>query len=196
MPRLVCFIYTQTNGLHQSNEFVSKKNMFEFARPVSLTYIIGFRQGKEFNKTKKEKFLFKPDCLNISEESEKIHGISLEKAEKDGTSPEEIMNTLKKDLKNVSVIVSHNLAFHLKALQVECFRNCVYLDFSNYILIDTINFHHKLEYPKLKDLAKEILKKDYSDKENDYNITIIKKCFLKLYDKYEKSIIKSNASKK
>ena len=106
------------------------------------------------------------------------------------------MNTLKKDLKNVSVIVSHNLAFHLKALQVECFRNCVYLDFSNYILIDTINFHHKLEYPKLKDLAKEILKKDYSDKENDYNITIIKKCFLKLYDKYEKSIIKSNESKK
>ena len=32
MPRLVCFIYTQTNGLHNSNEFVSKKNMFEFAR--------------------------------------------------------------------------------------------------------------------------------------------------------------------
>ena len=31
MPRLVCFIYTQSNGLHNSNEFVTKKNMFEFA---------------------------------------------------------------------------------------------------------------------------------------------------------------------
>ena len=43
MPRLVCFIYTQTNGLHNSNEFVTKKNMFEFARPVSLNYVIGYK---------------------------------------------------------------------------------------------------------------------------------------------------------
>ena len=189
MPRLVCFLYTQTNGLHNSTENVSKKNMFEFARPVSLSYIIGYRQGKDFTETKKEKFIFKPDCLNISEESEAIHGISLKKAEEKGTAPEEIMNTLKKDLKNVSVIVSHNLPFHLKSLQVECFRNCVYLDFKNYILIDTINFNHNLEFPKLKDLANKLLKKDYTDKKPDFNVTIVKKCFLKLYDKYEKSII-------
>ena len=73
MPRLVCFIYTQTNGLHNSNDFVSKKNMFEFARPVSLHYIIGYKQGDDFIETKKEKFIFKPDCLFISPESEKIH---------------------------------------------------------------------------------------------------------------------------
>ena len=193
MTRLVCFLYTQTNGLHESNEFVSKKNMFEFARPVSLHYIIGYRKGKEFTETKKEKFIFKPDCLSISEESKKIHGITLSKAEKKGTDPGEIMNTLKKDLKNVSVIVSHNLAFHIKALQVECFRNCVYLDFSNHILIDTINFHHDLEYPKLKDLAKHLLKKDYSDKKSSYNLTLIKKCFLKLYSQYEKSIVNKSS---
>ena len=95
MPRLVCFIYTQTNGLHNSNDFVTKKNMFEFARPVSLHYIIGYRQGSEFNETKKEKFIFKPDCLSISKESYKIHKISLDKANKKGTPPGEIMNQLK-----------------------------------------------------------------------------------------------------
>ena len=189
MPRLICFIYTQTNGLHESNDFVTKKNMFEFARPVSLHYIIGYRTGNEFNETKKEKFIFKPDCLTISKESQKIHKLTLDKAEKKGTKPEEIMNTLKKDLKNVSVIVSHNLSFHIKSLQVECFRNCVNIDFSNYILIDTINFNHNLEYPKLKDLAKQVLKKDYSDKKQSYNLVLIKKCFLKLYDQYEKSIL-------
>jgi len=189
MPRLVCFIYTQTNGLHNSNDFVTKKNMFEFARPVSLHYIIGYRQGSEFNETKKEKFVFKPDCLTISKESYKIHKISLDKANKKGTTPGEIMNQLKKDLKNVSVIVSHNLPFHIKTLQVECFRTCVNIDFGNYILIDTIDFNHNLDYPKLKDLAKHLLKKDYSDKKQSYNLTLIKKCFLKLYDKYEKSIL-------
>tara|TARA_E500000178_G_scaffold355502_1_gene428355 strand:+ start:1351 stop:1929 length:579 start_codon:yes stop_codon:yes gene_type:complete len=189
MPKLICFIYTQTNGLHQSNNFITKKNLFEFARPVSLTYIIGYREGKEFVETKKEKFIFKPDCLSISKESFNIHNISLDKAEKKGTNPEVIMNTLKKDLKNVSVIVSHNLTFHIKALQVECFRNCVNIDFGNHILIDTISFNHNYEYPKLKDLAKNILKKDYSDKKQSYNLTLIKKCFLKLYDQYEKSIL-------
>lgn len=189
MPRLVCFIYTQTNGLHNSNEVVTKKNMFEFARPVSLHYIIGYKQGSEFNETKNEKFIFKPECLTISEESYKIHKISLDKANKKGIEPGEIMNTLKKDLKNVSVIVSHNLPFHIKALQIECFRNCVNIDFSNHILIDTIEFNHNLEYPKLKDLAKHILEKDYSDKKQSYNLTLIKKCFLKLYDNYEKSIL-------
>ena len=189
MPRLICFIYTQTNGLHESNDFVTKKNLFEFARPVSLHYIIGYRTGNEFNETKKEKFIFKPDCLTISKESQKIHKLTLDKADEKGTKPEEIMNTLKKDLKNVSVIVSHNLSFHIKSLQVECFRNCVNIDFSNYILIDTINFNHNLEYPKLKDLAKQVLKKDYSDKKQSYNLVLIKKCFLKLYDQYENSIL-------
>ena len=99
------------------------------------------------------------------------------------------MNTLKKDLKNVSVIVSHNIPFHIKTLQVECFRNCVNIDFGNHILIDTINFNHNLEYPKLKDLANELLKKDYSNKKQSYNLVLIKKCFLKLYDRYEKSIL-------
>jgi len=163
--------------------------MFEFARPVSLHYIIGYRQGNEFNEIKKEQFIFKPDCLTISKESIKIHKITLDKAEKKGIPPCDIMNTLKTDLKNVSVIVSHNLSFHIKALQVECFRNCVNIEFGNHILIDTINFDHDLEYPKLKSLAKIVLKKDYSDKKQSYNLQIIKKCFLKLYDQYEKSIL-------
>ena len=143
--------------------------------------------------TKNWSLYFKPDCLTISKESFKIHKISLEKAEEKGIPPGDIMATLKKDLKNVSVIVSHNLTFHIKSLQVECFRTCVNIDFGNHILIDTINFNHTLEYPKLLDLAKHVLDKDYSDKKSSYNLVLIKKCFMKLYDNYEKSILNSTA---
>ena len=52
-----------------------------------------------------------------------------------------------------------------------------------------MNFHHGLDYPKLKDLSKKILNKSYKDKKPTYNITIIKKCFMKLYNDYEKSIL-------
>ena len=189
MPKLICFLTTQTNGLHESNDFVSKKHLFEFARPVLLQYTIGYREGKEFIETKKEKFIFEPECLVISKEAEKIHGISFSKASKKGEKSEYIMNRLKNDLKNVHVIVSHSIAFHIKALQVECFRTNVYIDFSNFIIIDTMSFYHKLEYPKLKDLAKELLKKDYSKKKPSYNIILIRKCFMKLYGKYEKSVL-------
>ena len=192
MPKLICFITTKTNGLHESHDFVNKKHLFEFARPVAVQYVIGYREGKDFVETKKEKFIFEPECMVISEEAEKIHGISFKKAEKKGEKSEYIMLRLKNDLKNVSVIVSHSIAFHIKALQVECFRTNVYIDFKNYILIDTMNFHHKLEYPKLKDLAKEILKKDYSKKKASYNLNLIRKCFMKLYTQYEKSILKEN----
>ena len=63
------------------------------------------------------------------------------------------------------------------------------LDDDNYILVDTINFNHKLNYPKLKELSKFLINKKYQDKKSKYNIQIIKKCFLHLYENYEKTII-------
>ena len=190
MPKLICFLTTQTNGLHESNNFVSKKHLFEFARPVSIQYVIGYRKDKQFIETKKEKFIFKPDCIVISKEAEKIHGISYDKAHSKGTESEFIIQKLKNDLKNVSVIISHSLSFHIKAIQVECYRTNISIDFSKYILIDTMNFYHKLEYPKLKDLAKHVLQKNYDDKKQNYNITLIKKCFIELYNQYEIECIK------
>jgi hypothetical protein len=189
MPKLICFLTTQTNGLHESHHFVTKKHLFEFARPVLLQYVIGYRQGNEFIETNKEKFIFEPECMVISKEAEDIHGISFKKANKKGEKSEYIMQRLKNDLKNVSVIVSHSIGFHIKAIQVECFRTNVFIDFSNYILIDTMKFHHKLDYPKLKELSKNIINKSYKNKKPNYNITIIKKCFMKLYEDYEKSIL-------
>ena len=189
MPPLICIFSTETNGLHNSKEFVSKKNMFEFARPLKINYIIGYRENNKFTKIKQEKFIFKPEYLTISPSITKINNLDCKICEKKGKPPLEILTTFKNDLKNVRVLVSHNISFHIKSLQVECFRQCVDIEFSNYILIDTINFGHKFEYPKLKELSKTLLDKDYEEKSSDYNIIIIKKCFLKLYDNYEKQII-------
>ena len=52
-----------------------------------------------------------------------------------------------------------------------------------------MKFNHKLDSPKLKELSSEILNKSYEDKKSKYNITILKKCFLKLYQDYEQKII-------
>jgi argininosuccinate lyase len=37
---ILCFIRTETTGLHETNKEVSKKNLFEFARLLRLEYLI------------------------------------------------------------------------------------------------------------------------------------------------------------
>lgn len=191
MPKNICFLHVDTNGLHKTDNKIesNKKNLFEFARPVCLNYIIGYKSGSDFTEVIKERVIFKPEYLSIPEEASNIHGITYEKAEKKGVDGAEILTKFIKDLKNVQVIVSHNVPFHLKALQVELIRKCITPTFKDFILIDTISFHHSFKFPKLKELAKKILNKDYSDKKPNFNVQIVKKCFLKLYEEYEKSII-------
>lgn len=188
MTKLICFLYTETNGLHNTNDDVSKKNIFEFGRLVTLNYIIGKREGDTFIEIKKVREILKPKCINFNEEAVKIHGITQKKADKKGVDNCVVMNNLLRDLEKVSVIVSHNLPFHIKTLQVECFRTCTYINFDKYILIDTVNFFHKYEFLKLKDLSKKVLGKSYTDKKQKFNTTIIKEIFLELYSQYENSI--------
>lgn len=182
----ICFLYTETNGLHKTYKPVSKKDMFSFARMMSLNYIIGYRKenGKFKTLINKRNILY-PKHLIIPKQVIDIHGITREIAEEEGEDNIKIMTEFKKDLKDVKVIVSHSLDFHIKTVQTECFRTCTNIDFSKYLLIDTMSFYHNIKNPKLRDLAQQLLNKDYSKKEAIYNLILIKKCFMKLYNDYD-----------
>ena len=187
MQKQICFIYTETNGLHQTNEDVSKKILYNFARMVTLNYEIGYVQGKEYIIEKKVRIVVKPRCMHIPDETIQYHGITMEYAEANGTDPAEIIKTFKEDIKNVQVIVSHNVDFHLKTIIAEAVRYNILIDLSNHIVIDTISFYHSYGYMKLKDLATKLKIKDIPD-ETDKNTELIRNVFLKLYIKYEKSV--------
>lgn len=192
MPKNICFLYTETNGLHQLNEDVTKKNIFGFARLVSLNYIIGYKKDNKIVELKKVRHILEPKCINFEKDAIKYHGITMEKAKEKGIDCKIIMKEFENDLKNVEVIVSHNLPFHIRAIQCECYRTCSYINFENFILIDTINFNHNLGPLKLKELAKKVLNKDQSKKKpRNYN-SIIKKIFLQLYTNLENKVNKKN----
>ena len=82
MPKNICILYTETNGLHKLDESVSKKNSFGFARLVCLNYIIGYKKDGEFKELKKVRNILKPKCINFDENAIKYHTISQKKAEK------------------------------------------------------------------------------------------------------------------
>ena len=203
MKNLVGFIYCETNGLHKTvpkklddgktinvtppvkNTF---KNMFKFARLIVLNYSIGYYENHKYVETKKERFIIKPKSINFDETAMKFHGISMKKATKKGVDSLEVMEKFANDFKYVNFIVSHNVEFHIKTIQTELMRSCVYFDFSKKKIIDIISFNHDLKFPSLKKLSLEILGNDYENKSAKYNITIVRKIFIKLYQKYEQSI--------
>ena len=176
MNKKILFIYTETTGLHQINQNVCKKKLYAFARLVCINYEIGSFINNQFISDKKVRTIIKPNCMNIPEDTIKFHNITQEYAINNGINPDIVINTFKEDIKNVDIIVSHNVHFHLRTILAEAVRYNINIDLSKYIIIDTINFQHKFDYIKLKELAKKL------DVEiNQSNVDLIKNVFIKLY---------------
>jgi len=180
----ICFMYTDTNGLHELNEDVSKKNLFGFSRLVSLNYNIGYVDGKYISEIKKN-IIIKPRCMYISDESIKIHGITNEIANNTGHDIEETLNNFLNDISDVTIIVSHNIVFHLRTIQAELIRYNIQFNFKKYIIIDTINFSHNLSFLKLPDLYEKLTEKKPKNKSK---LELIRKCFFNLYNQYEQTL--------
>ncbi len=189
MYKRICFLYTETTGLHQSNYPVSKKKLYTFARMVSLNYEIGYLKDNEFIQEKKVRKIIKPRCMYIPEETIEYHGITQEIANKKGIDPEVVINELKDDLKTVDIVISHSIDFHLKTILAEAVRYNISLDFNNYVIVDTINFYHSYGFLKLKELAAKLSIKNIPES-NENNVELIKNVFLKLYVKFTKSVQK------
>jgi len=188
-PNKFCVFYTETNGLHKSNEPISKKKLYNYARMVSLHYIIGYynEKNKEFITDKEVYYIVNPRTMYINEESTKYNNIDINIAKEKGKDIEFILNTFKKDLENINILISHNVDFHLKTILNEILRYNVIIEFNNFLIIDTNSFFHENKYIKLFDLASNLKNKKFLKKKK---IDIILLIFLKLYIKFKKSIAK------
>jgi len=182
----ICFIYCDINGIHSLNETVSKKNLYGYARLVALYYTIGFYVDSKFDKLIEKKFILYPDTINFTDETNSIHNITINDAIKKGIKNNIVISELKEDLKDVEVIISHDLPFHIKAIQVECFRTATSIEFNKMTLIDTISFGHEYSLPKLIELGKNLkVTKTKNYTTISTNLNLVMKIFFILYKKYK-----------
>ena len=190
MVKKICFIHTETTGLHEyMNEKIYKKNLYGFARLVSLSWIIATRDEKDkYIVDKKEKFIIKPRCMYIPKETVQFHGITQEIALKKGTEIEDVLDKFLIDIKNVEVFVSHSLEFHMKTVLGEIIRYNKIFHIDKYILIDINSFNHKITPSTLVNISSVYLKKKLEDKA--LVIDFICELFFKLYNEYETQINK------
>jgi DNA polymerase III epsilon subunit-like protein len=67
-------------------------------------------------------FIIKPDSYKIPKTASAIHGITTERAQKEGISLVLVLTQFQKSLENCSYIVGHNIDFDLNVIAAEFYR--------------------------------------------------------------------------
>jgi DNA polymerase III epsilon subunit-like protein len=181
MPK-ICFLYTDTNGLHKTNDYVSTKNLYKFARLIAIHYMIGDYNGT-FKSSMNKNLILKPKTIYFDKVAQSFHKITMEDAESKGIENNKAITELKNDLADVKIIIGHSLPFHIKAIQSECFRTAIEINFGKYILIDMSSFGHSYDYPKFADMLVK-----YNINKKLLQIEQYRDLFFILYNNYVKSI--------
>jgi hypothetical protein len=107
----------------------------------------------------------------------------MEDANNKGVDNNIAITELKNDLNDVKIIIGYSLPFHIKAIQSECFRTAIDINFGKYILIDMMSFGHCYEHPKFADMLVK-----YNINKKSCQLDQYKDLFLMLYSNYVKTI--------
>lgn len=189
------FIDIETTGLPLRKGFDNyyhpkEKKYYNNSRIVEIGYLICDSNGKIIKKTEK---IIKP--VNFTIKNSNFHGITNEKANKEGIPINDALNMLCADLESVDTIITHNSLFDKNILLSECYRN------NRKKLIDKINskqiectmklgksLMNSIKSPSLIELYKYLFNEDIEKKHRAlYDAEICKKCYYELKNNNKKS---------
>ncbi|MEX2599993.1 MAG: DNA polymerase III subunit alpha [Balneolaceae bacterium] len=109
---------TETTGLPRN--FSAPLTDFDnWPRCVQLAWQVHDVSGKLISQ---QDFIIRPDGFTIPYNSEKIHGISTERARREGVPLAEAMEAFNRDLERAEFVVGHNLEFDLSIMGSEYLR--------------------------------------------------------------------------
>lgn len=181
----ILFFDTETTGVPR-NYNAPSTDTDNWPRMVQLGYII---YDLNRNVIKKEDYIIKPDNYIIPDASYQIHKISTEYAKQVGVDLKTVLNRFEEDLKDIDLIVGHNIDFDIKVVDSEfyrCFNKTLLKDFDKictmHSSIDFCDLPNR-KWPKLEELHFKLFGESFSgahDAMTDVKVTA--KCFWKLVD--------------
>jgi len=124
---------TETTGLPR-NYSAPLSDFDNWPRCVQLAWQVHDETGLKISSGD---YIVKPDGFTIPFNSEKVHGISTERANKEGIPLNEVMDAFSKDLEKATFVVGHNLDFDLSIMGSEFLRMERENPLSSKIAIDT-----------------------------------------------------------
>ncbi len=136
--------------------------------------------------------IIRPDGFEIPYSAEKVHGISTEKAKKEGIPLEEALAIFNKSLEQTRVLIGHNIRFDMNALGAEFIRTGTETSFLELQQVCTMRSSTdylklsggrggKFKPPKLMELYEFLFNEQFSEAHNAAaDVEATARCFLEL----------------
>ena len=183
------FFDTETTGL-PINWKAPVTDLNNWPRLVQIAYLL---YDKNRNKISEVNHIVKPNDFLIPLEASKVHGISTERATREGKDIRLVLQAFLEIVNNSEYLIAHNMSFDEKIIVAELIRNnlpnnietkqkiCTMLSSTNFCAIKS-NYGYK--WPKLSELHFKLFGTNFEEAHNAaIDIKVTAKCFWKLVDK-------------
>ncbi|RLD89514.1 MAG: DNA polymerase III subunit alpha, partial [Bacteroidetes bacterium] len=179
---------TETTGLPR-NYNAPLTDFDNWPRVIQLAWQVHDEQG---DLVEVQNFIIKPDGFEIPRGSEKIHGISTERALKEGLPLAEVLQLFNKSLSTVKSIAGHNVEFDISVTGAEFLRAGIETNFHRLNVIDTKSLSTqycalpggrggKYKWPTLGELHHKLFGEDFDAAHNaSADVQATARCFLEL----------------
>ncbi|MDR1895744.1 MAG: 3'-5' exonuclease [Prevotellaceae bacterium] len=180
------FFDTETTGLPKSWK-APVTDLNNWPRLVQLAFLSYDDYG---NKISSGDFIIKPDGFTIPADASNVHGITTERAIKEGYPVLFVLQQFDQLIRQADYLVAHNMSFDEKIIEAEFLRNRMTNSISNKRKICTmksttnfcaINGTYGYKWPKLSELHYKLFKTYFEEAHNAaVDIQATAKCFWEL----------------
>ena len=180
------FFDTETTGLPR-NWKAPVTDLNNWPRLVQLAFQYYDRNG---NKISGDDFIIKPEGFSIPTDASRIHGISTERAIREGTSLTTVLQNFQSLINQAKVLVAHNMNFDEKIVGAEFLRSGMQNPIPSKRRICTMESTTKFcaiegpygyKWPKLSELHYKLFQTGFDEAHNAaVDIAATAKCFWEL----------------
>jgi len=185
------FFDTETTGLPKKWQ-APISDLDNWPRIVQLAWILSDDKGKQ---VAGKNYIIKPEGFLIPEESSRVHGISTEKAIKEGIALEKALSDFSYDLSQANLLIAHNINFDEKIIGAEFLRKnvesnleeiykfCTMQSTTNYCQIEKPN-GYGYKWPRLEELHLKLFNKNFDNAHDALaDVKACARCFFELKER-------------
>ncbi len=179
---------TETTGLPKEDK-ASLTDFDNWPRLVQLAWQIHDEKGEL---VEIKNFIVKPDGFEIPYGAERVHGISTQRAIKEGEALEPVLREFNDALSRVKVVAGHNIEFDNNIVAVEFLRKQMQTTLMEKVIVDTKEAStsfcalpggrgRKFKWPKLSELHIKLFHENFDSAHNaSADVQATARCFFEL----------------
>ena len=177
------FFDTETTGLPR-NWKAPVTDLNNWPRMIQIAWIFCDQNG---TRMESDQFIIKPEGFIVPADASRVHGITTERASREGEDLESVLIKFKELVDRADYIVAHNISFDEKIVGAEFLRKGIQTDFERKPKLCTMQAStdycklpgpYGYKWPKLSELHIKLFGKDFEEAHDaSVDINATEKCF-------------------